>query len=333
MQRALLIYDSKYGSTEAVVKRMALVLGPSRYCRPAEFKEEYRSFELIVIGAPVYHDRLPGAIMDFVAANHIWLRSKRVAFFCTCLNREQGTRLLDGLAGVIGNVRVSRVLGGRLDLQRLDEQDALRIVEFCRRTGTPLHDTDLCDPNDLVNFALELKDLKDDGDRPMPAPPAGAPGRGILDQPQHVHAVHRFGASAFGAPPLEYSYQEGHLYLLSEGGEKFANLLLNPAVSIAIYDPYQGMNRLASLQLSGRATIVDGSSPEYQQALEIKGISPSRIASLPIILNVIKIELEKAEFLHSQLQHLGYDMKQVYYFSASPDRRERRFPLTTPGPR
>jgi menaquinone-dependent protoporphyrinogen IX oxidase len=317
LQRALLIYDSKYGSTEAVIKQMALILGPSRYCQPKEFKEEYRSFELVVIGAPVYRDSLPDTIVDFVATNHIWLRSKRVAFFCTSLGRESGMRQLDALAGMIaGNVCASRVIGGRLDVQRLDERDATDMTEFCRKTGVLLRDVDLRDTGEIINFALELKALKDDDDHRMPADRLAPLVEEFLASHNTCTLCTGSGYRVRGTP-IEYSYQDGHLYLLSEGGEKFANLLLNPAVSVAIYDSYQGMNRLAGLQLSGQATIVDASSAEYQQVVDMKGISPIRITSLPILLNVIKIRLTTAEFIHSELRQRGYDMKQFYRFPDS----------------
>ena len=36
-------------------------------------------------------------------------------------------------------------------------------------------------------------------------------------------------------------YNDGYMYILSEGGFKFANLLLNDNVSVAIYEQFHGM--------------------------------------------------------------------------------------------
>ena len=318
MQRALLIYDSKYGSTETLVKQMALILGPSRYCRPAEFKEEYRSFDLIVIGAPLYREHLPAALVEFVVANHIWLRSKRVALFCTCLSRVQGARQLQALARMIGDhVLVSRALGGRLNLERLDAQDSTDIAAFCRQTGVPLSNVDLHDADELVEFALGLKALKDDGDRSMPGELLHAAIEEFLTS-HNTCTLSTGSGSRVRGTPIEYSYQDGQLYLLSEGGEKFANLLLNPNVAVTAYEPYQGMNRLAGLQLSGQAVLIDGGSAEYGRALDLKGINATRVVSLPILLNVIRIRLDRAEFLSSRLQEMGYGMRQVHRFPTSP---------------
>jgi menaquinone-dependent protoporphyrinogen IX oxidase/uncharacterized protein YhbP (UPF0306 family) len=320
VQRALLIYDSKYGSTETMVKQMALILGPSRYCRPAEFREEYRSFDLIVIGAPLYRESLPAALMDFVAANYSWLRSKRVALFCTCLSQEQGTRQLRSLGSMIGNhVLALRAMGGRLDLERLDVQDSADIAAVCRQIGVPLSNVDLNDANELVEFALGLKALKDEGDRPMPAELLQAAIEDFLTS-HNTCTLSTGSGSRVRGTPIEYSYQEGRLYLLTEGGEKFANLLLNPNVAVTMYEPYQGMNRLAGLQLSGQATLIDRGSEEYGRALHLRGISPARVAALPILLNVVRIQLDRAEFLNSRVQEMGYGMRQVYRFATSSGR-------------
>ncbi len=60
------------------------------------------------------------------------------------------------------------------------------------------------------------------------------------------------------ATPIEYLLVEDRLYLLSEGGEKFAHLLANPRVSVAVYDPFVSMSSLFGLQLTGRAALVPG---------------------------------------------------------------------------
>ncbi|WDC84401.1 pyridoxamine 5'-phosphate oxidase family protein [Caloramator sp. mosi_1] len=67
------------------------------------------------------------------------------------------------------------------------------------------------------------------------------------------------------ATPIEYTYKDGYLYFLTEGGEKFSNIYLNNRVSIAIYDKYQGMNKLFGMQIEGEASFVEFSSSEYKK--------------------------------------------------------------------
>lgn len=49
------------------------------------------------------------------------------------------------------------------------------------------------------------------------------------------------------ATPVEYVYMDKCMYIISEGGEKFLNILFNLNVSVAIYDAYKNMNELAGM--------------------------------------------------------------------------------------
>jgi flavodoxin len=57
--KTLVVYESKYGSTELVARKLGLVLGPSRCIRVGEFKEQDQEFDLFVIGTPVTDCRIP----------------------------------------------------------------------------------------------------------------------------------------------------------------------------------------------------------------------------------------------------------------------------------
>ncbi len=48
-----------------------------------------------------------------------------------------------------------------------------------------------------------------------------------------------------------FTKKDGFIYFISEGGEKFANILMNPNVSMAIYENYDRMDNLAGMQLWG----------------------------------------------------------------------------------
>ncbi|MCX7695631.1 MAG: pyridoxamine 5'-phosphate oxidase family protein [Caloramator sp.] len=114
--------------------------------------------------------------------------------------------------------------------------------------------------------------------------------------------------------PIEYTYKDGYLYFLSEGGEKFSNIYLNNKVSVAIYDKYQGMNRLFGMQIEGEAFEVEYASSEYKKIVDLKGYKFENLVSLPFKLNMIKVKLNKVEFLNSKFKQMGYDAKQIFYF-------------------
>ena len=111
--------------------------------------------------------------------------------------------------------------------------------------------------------------------------------------------------------PIEYNYLNGYIYLLSEGGVKFANLVLNKNVSIAVYEDYTGMNNLKGMQISGHATMIDDEDEEYDRVLKLKGLNLDVIKSMPTMLNMIKITVEKVEFLNSEFRGEGADAKQI----------------------
>jgi hypothetical protein len=114
--------------------------------------------------------------------------------------------------------------------------------------------------------------------------------------------------------PLEYRYAAGHIYLLSEGGEKFAGVLNNGNAAIAIFEPFHGFERLAGMQCRGRARSPALNSEAYRRALEKWGLSPEKVAALPDPLYAIDVALEEAVFLWSGFNEKGLDTRQVYRF-------------------
>ncbi|HZD42704.1 MAG TPA: pyridoxamine 5'-phosphate oxidase family protein, partial [Methanomicrobiales archaeon] len=113
------------------------------------------------------------------------------------------------------------------------------------------------------------------------------------------------------ATPIEYSWEGGSLYFLSEGGEKFAHIRINPRVSVAIYDEYRGMERLAGMQIQGTASLISPSDPQYEKTLKPRGLTPGQVTKFGFPLHLIRVQMEKIEFLNSHFQAQGYDARQV----------------------
>lgn len=314
MIRTLVVYDSRYGSTEEVARTLSLILGPSDAVKAGEIQPEHRRFDLFVLGAPVYKGVISPNLWNFVRENLSWLREKRIVLFTTSIDRKDGETNLESLKKMIGDsVLLSRALGGRMCVERLSSNDLLGMESFCKRKGFLFQDIDTLVREEVVEFGLEIKRARDMISPRMPVNEL----RRLIDAFLASHNTCTL-ATGYGsrvrATPLEYLYRNGAIYFLSEGGEKFANIMLNDRVSVAVYDPYESMRDVAGIQLTGRAGFVETGSDEYIDVLRQRGISQSTISSLPVRLHMIKIVLERAELFCARLKSRGYEITQIYDF-------------------
>ena len=314
MIRTLVLYNSKYGSTRDVAKIIALVTGPAKYCSVDEFKPEYKEFEFVVVGSPIYQEKLDPSLIDFVDKNRGWLKEKPLSLFCTCLDKNGGLDQLRSLEEFIDTNALSlKAIGGRLIMDKLDQEDLSLIKEFLKMMKLPFEDMDFYNPEEVVNFSMKLKSLKEnlivkiDEEKVKTA----------IDEFLTSHNTCTLSTGHLDrvrSTPIEYNYIDGFVYLLSEGGEKFANLLLNEDVSVAIYEDYTGMNNLQGIQITGKATIIEENGEEYNHVLKLKGLNVDVIQSLSVNMNMIKIAMEKVEFLNSKFKMDGADAKQIYNY-------------------
>lgn len=114
--------------------------------------------------------------------------------------------------------------------------------------------------------------------------------------------------------PLEYSYHDGKFWIFTEGGEKFVGLEKNDNVSLAIFDKNPSFAGLKSVQVSGKAKIIEEMSKEYVTHAEYKKIP---VASLQKLIDqghsmhLLCVEPLKIDALFSDFKKQGYDVRQV----------------------
>ncbi len=314
MLKTLIIFSSKYGSTREAAKIIALVTGPAMYCSVDEFKPEYREFEFIVIGSPIYQEKLDPLLLEFVDENREWLKEKPLALFCTCLDKNGGLDQLTELEKFITVQTLSlKAIGGRLIIDELDEKDHSLIEKFLSKLKLPFEDMDFYNPEEVVNYAMKIKSLKENLIVPFDKAKVNFSVEEFLSS-HNTCTLATGHSNRVRSTPIEYNYKDGNIYLLSEGGEKFANLLLNENVSVAVYEDYTSMNKLAGMQITGKASLVEEEGEEYSSILKFKGLDVNRIKSMPVKMNMIQIMIEKVEFLNSKFKMEGADTKQIYKF-------------------
>lgn len=348
MPQTVVIYESKYGLSETIARDIGRILGPARVCRARDLGDlsgdvgtgggapvngaaaggaangaagacdaATREAAFAVIVAPVYRHVPDEHIMEFARANREWLCARHVALVCVGLATSAGavSSYLAPLKEVLGDcVAWTGGLGGRVAMDWLDEADKADIERAGDMRGhRGLAQMDAYSAQSVAEAALAIKAVRDSFSAKAPAEEVRRRLDGFL-------AAHNTCTLCTGAgehvraTPIEYVYRDGELYLLSEGGEKFAHLMVNAHVSVAVYDPYKGMDTLAGLQLLGRVELVPEGSEQFVNALRWRGLEPADTAALAFTLNLLRVHIDRAEFVWSGFKELGYDRHQVYEF-------------------
>lgn len=111
--------------------------------------------------------------------------------------------------------------------------------------------------------------------------------------------------------PIEYSYIEGAFYMFSEGGQKFIGLEKNDNVCLAIFDKYEGFGKLMGMQITGKASIIEPYSMEYDKLVAYKNIPLETLKKMAHPMHLIKVVPIRVEFLSSECKKKGFSSRQV----------------------
>ncbi len=282
VKKTLFIHDSSLNYRVPAIQALGTVLGPSRYANLDEDNPTLEGIARLVICA------IPQAGLQALEwiSNHsrdiYHIRS--ISLVEIAQEDEKDTWLL----------------------ARDAWQEEMEIAQLSARIAPD-------DIENAVDFALALR--KDDH---LPTP--GINPMDMLDSIENFLNAHNtctlsttFHGKAH-ATPIEYHYQRGKLFLISEGGEKFAGLLTNERVCVAIYDPFMDFSTLGGLQCSGKVKLPLPGTNEYMEAAGICSLSTENIASLPFVMNIIIINLQEAIFTWSGFSKMGLDIHQVFRF-------------------
>lgn len=76
---------------------------------------------------------------------------------------------------------------------------------------------------------------------------------------------------------------------------------------LAVFEPYGGFGKLASVQVTGVAELVDSEAPEFADAAAAKGLPASALPKLCGMLHLIRVVPSRMDYLCSDLKSRGYD--------------------------
>jgi menaquinone-dependent protoporphyrinogen IX oxidase len=163
---ALVIYDTKYGSTEQVAHWVAEGINDSDIRHVDDVTSLF--YDLIVIGSTVYNDAPSSHVMAFLDRYRENLSNKRMAIFTVSLpynmtperaKNYSGAKVLQDLAvKVKGKVIDTKAFLGKIDTKELTALDklSLRIQYFLK--GYDLKDENYLNRDEAIAWGRHLLD-------------------------------------------------------------------------------------------------------------------------------------------------------------------------------
>jgi menaquinone-dependent protoporphyrinogen IX oxidase len=166
---ALVIYDTKYGSTEQVAHWVAEGINDA----DIRYVDDVTSlfYDLIVIGSPVYNDAPSSHIMAFLDRYRENLANKRMAIFTVGLPYNMtaeraksysgaSAKVLQELAGKIkGKVIDTKAFLGKIDTRELTALDRLSLHIQYFLKGYELKDANYLNRDEAIAWGRRLLEL------------------------------------------------------------------------------------------------------------------------------------------------------------------------------
>jgi menaquinone-dependent protoporphyrinogen IX oxidase len=163
----VVLYASKYGSTRACAQTIATALGVAAFDVAAadEAERALAGAAWAVLGSPIYGPAVLPAMERFCERAHAALAARELAAFVVCGDTvwmpragEGGERNLGKLTRLLPRAPfATAVLGGRMVIEELDEQDREAILAFYRRLGRSPDGFDRMDAAAAVAFADRVR--------------------------------------------------------------------------------------------------------------------------------------------------------------------------------
>ncbi len=283
MNSTLVIYKNKGYINKKFAEVLGCVLGPAKTLLFEQFNGKFENYSNIVIVMSVYSKDDFYQYINFININAGELKNKKVMFFCTAFNIETAKNLLKNVNDVLGKcVIFSKYFEAHMEVSK------------------------------IANKALEVKRIvKDSSDMPLDILKVKIEEFLLKHNTCTLCTTHE---NEVRATPIEYNYLNEAIYFISEGGEKFAHIYMNPQVSIAVYENYKDFKSLAGIQISGTAKLIKKFSEEYNNIMKNKGLIIENLKKMPVHLNVIKVTPKRYEVLFSDFSKSGYNIQQVLEF-------------------
>ncbi|MCJ7498842.1 flavodoxin domain-containing protein [bacterium] len=163
--KGIIVFASKYGSTAEYASLMAQKLHTEALRASEVPSGAVFGADFIVLGSPIYSYSILPDMEVFLERNKKLLAEKPLAVFVVCGDSmwnpkvgEGGNKNLEKLTRFLPSEPIAvAVLGGRMRMEELDEEDGVKIRAFRERTGREHTGYDRMEEGGALDFINEIK--------------------------------------------------------------------------------------------------------------------------------------------------------------------------------
>jgi menaquinone-dependent protoporphyrinogen oxidase len=167
-KRALVIYDTKYGATEQIAHWIAEGINDADLRHVHDV--EGLSYDLIVVGSPIYNDMPSTRVIEFLDKNRDTLVNRKLALFTVSVPFDMTPERAKRFAGqkdikvlfdhVKGTVIASKAFLGKIELKEMTELDRLSLRVWYFLKGYRMKgDVNYMNRDEAVEWGKKLYDL------------------------------------------------------------------------------------------------------------------------------------------------------------------------------
>lgn len=158
--KCIVLYDSKYGSTESIASWIAEGIGEKCAADVKKVTDVKKlDHDLIVVGSPIYGGKPLSSVVDFLKENRSALMGKKVAVFAVFsgLWKEKIPDYLASLKQLVPeNVWDARGFAGNINVSKLDKADREAMEGAFEKIGKRFDMLDQLSRDAAVDFGRGL---------------------------------------------------------------------------------------------------------------------------------------------------------------------------------
>ena len=311
MKKNLFIYESHYGTTKKTAEIFALLFANSKVCDVNNINVNLDLYDNVFFAVGFHGIDTASSTKELIIKYKDILLEKKVGFIGVALSEYGSGNYLKLIEDALGRkIDYNIFIHGQVRVNDLTDVDKENLKVFLNKQNLKLIDLGLFKEEEVCDKASKLVEEIKKSEKTMPDERLQEEIDKFINS-KNTCTLSTGDNDFVRGTPIEFIYNERNFYFITEGGLKYRGIIKNKKAAITLYDDYSGFNNLKGLQMQGDAEIVPLNSDEYMKVIKLKGLKEEFLKNVPINMNVIKVKINRYEFLNSDFKKEGFDAKQV----------------------